>query len=139
MSQDSWPSRYLVDYEVEFVGKRSSNLNIIGKVSNRHTKLESRRSRVGGQPLLNNNVERAGKRKGLDSKDGCGRKRFDAAGQNFFLLGRLNVTVERLRFTFTPNGKREFVPCDQVFPLTIVVNRLLLQLKILVASRQSYT
>ena len=29
---------------------------------------------------------------------------------------------------FTPNGKREFVPRDQVFPL-IVVNCLLLQLK----------
>ena len=24
--------------------------------------------------------------------------------------------IERLRFTFTPNGKREFVPRDQVFP-----------------------
>ena len=35
--------------------------------------------------------------------------------------------LERLRFTFTPNGKREFVPRDQVFPL-IVVNCLLLQL-----------
>ena len=36
--------------------------------------------------------------------------------------------IERLRFTFTPNGKREFVPREQVFPL-IVVNYLLLQLK----------
>ena len=36
--------------------------------------------------------------------------------------------IQRLRFTFTPNGKREFVPRDQVFPL-IVVNCLLLQLK----------
>ena len=35
---------------------------------------------------------------------------------------------QRLRFTFTPNGKREFVLRDQVFPL-IVVNCLLLQLK----------
>ena len=62
MSQDSWPSRYLVDYEVEFVGKRSaSNLNIIDEVSNRHTKRESRRSRVVGQPLLNNNFGNAGK------------------------------------------------------------------------------
>ena len=26
---------------------------------------------------------------------------------------------ERLRFTFTPNGKREFVPRDQVSPLTV--------------------
>ena len=25
-------------------------------------------------------------------------------------------TLERLRFTFTPNGKREFVPGDQDFP-----------------------
>ena len=128
MSQDSWPSRYLVDYEVEFVGKRSSNMNIIGEVSNRHTKRESRPSRVVGQPLLNNNVGRAGKWKGLDGKVVCGRKRFDAAGQNLFLLGRLNVTVERLRFTFTSYGKREFVPRDQVFPL-IVVNCLLLRLK----------
>ena len=38
------------------------------------------------------------------------------------------ATLERLRFTFTPNGKREFVPRDQVFPL-IVINCLLLQLK----------
>ena len=28
-----------------------------------------------------------------------------------------SVIIERLRFTFTPNGKREFVPRDQVFPL----------------------
>ena len=104
MSQDSWPSRYLVDYEVEFVGKRSSNLNIIGEVSNHHTKHESRPSRVVGQPLLNNNVGRVGKRKGLDGKVVCGQKRFDAAAQNLFLLGRLNVTVKRLRFTFTPYG-----------------------------------
>ena len=38
------------------------------------------------------------------------------------------AVIERLRFTFTLNGKREFVPRDQVFPL-IVVNCLLLQLK----------
>ena len=36
--------------------------------------------------------------------------------------------LERLRFTFTPNGKREFVPRGQIFPL-IVVNCLLLQPK----------
>ena len=30
------------------------------------------------------------------------------------------MTLERLRFTFTPNGKREFVPRDQVFPLFFV-------------------
>ena len=39
-----------------------------------------------------------------------------------------NKIIERLRFTFTPNGKREFVPRNQVFPL-IVVHCLLLQLK----------
>ena len=33
----------------------------------------------------------------------------------------VNVTlIERLRFTFPPNGKREFVPRDQVFPLIVV-------------------
>ena len=36
--------------------------------------------------------------------------------------------LERLRFTFTTNGKRESVPRDQVFPL-IVDKCLLLQLK----------
>ena len=30
---------------------------------------------------------------------------------------RLDVLLERLRFTFTPNGKLDFVPRDQVFPL----------------------
>ena len=34
--------------------------------------------------------------------------------------------LERLRFTFTPNGKREFVPRDQVFPLFFVYCLLLL-------------
>ena len=29
------------------------------------------------------------------------------------------ITLERLRFTFTPNGRREFVPRDQVLPLFI--------------------
>ena len=38
------------------------------------------------------------------------------------------VVNREIRFTFTPNGKREFVPRDQVFPL-IVVNCLLIQLK----------
>ena len=28
--------------------------------------------------------------------------------------------LEGLRFTFTPNGKREFVPGDQVFPSIVV-------------------
>ena len=27
-----------------------------------------------------------------------------------------NDTLQRLRLTFTPNGKREFAPRDQVFP-----------------------
>ena len=34
--------------------------------------------------------------------------------------------IERLSFTFTPNGKREFVPRDQVFPLFFVYCLLLL-------------
>ena len=34
--------------------------------------------------------------------------------------------IERLRFTFTPNGKREFVPRDQVSPLFFVYRLLLL-------------
>ena len=39
-----------------------------------------------------------------------------------------NVKLERLRVRFSPNGKREVVPHDQVFPL-IVVNCLLFLLK----------
>ena len=35
-------------------------------------------------------------------------------------------TLGRLRFTFTPNRKREFVPRDQVFPLFFVYSLLLL-------------
>ena len=38
------------------------------------------------------------------------------------------VVNREIRSTFTPNGKREFIPRDQVFPL-IIVNCLLLQLK----------
>ena len=34
--------------------------------------------------------------------------------------GVVNKLLERLRFTFTPNRKREFVPRDQVFPLVFV-------------------
>ena len=34
--------------------------------------------------------------------------------------------VERLRFSSTPNGRREFVPRDQVFPLFFVHSLLLL-------------
>ena len=30
-----------------------------------------------------------------------------------------NIKIERLRFTFTPNDKREFVPRDLVFPLIV--------------------
>ena len=33
---------------------------------------------------------------------------------------RIIERLERLRFTFTPNGKREFVPRDEVFPLIVV-------------------
>ena len=39
------------------------------------------------------------------------------------------MTIERLRFTFTPNGKRKFVPRDQVSSLTVAYC-LLLPLKI---------
>ena len=38
--------------------------------------------------------------------------------------------MERLRFTFTPNGRREFVPRDKVFPLFSVNSLLLLHKKI---------
>ena len=41
----------------------------------------------------------------------------------YFLVAILQI--ERLRFTDTPNRKREFVPRDEVFPL-IVVHCLLL-------------
>jgi len=37
-----------------------------------------------------------------------------------FLLGADFPPIERLRFMFTPNGKREPVPPDQVFPLIVV-------------------
>ena len=37
--------------------------------------------------------------------------------------------VKRLRFTFTPNGKREIVPRDQVFPLIVGYFLVLLLLK----------
>ena len=36
------------------------------------------------------------------------------------------VITERLRFTFAPNGRREFLPRDQVFPLLSVYSLLLL-------------
>ena len=55
------------------------------------------------------------------------------------LQGEVEVYwLDRLRFTFTPNGKREFVPRDQVFPL-IVANCLLLQLTNKKFSRQFYS
>ena len=38
----------------------------------------------------------------------------------FYLITVFAKIIERLRFTFTPNGKREFVPRDQVFPLFFV-------------------
>ena len=36
------------------------------------------------------------------------------------------IIIERLRFTFTPNGRREFVTRDQVYPLFSVYSLLLL-------------
>ena len=36
------------------------------------------------------------------------------------------IIIERLRFTFTPNGRREFVTRDQAFPLLSVYSLLLL-------------
>ena len=53
-------------------------------------------------------------------------------------LGVWQVILDRLRFTFTPNGEREFVPRDQVFPL-IVANCLLLQLTNKKFSRRFYS
>ena len=37
-----------------------------------------------------------------------------------------NKRIERVKFTCTPNGKPEFVPRDQVFPLVVVYCLLLL-------------
>ena len=42
-------------------------------------------------------------------------REFSRQAGNEVLL-RHHSLMERLRFTFTPNGKREFVPRDQVFP-----------------------
>ena len=36
---------------------------------------------------------------------------------SYFRVNWLHLSLERLRFTFTPNGRRDFVPRDQVFPL----------------------
>ena len=41
-------------------------------------------------------------------------------------LTRFLCIIERLRFTFTSNGRREFVPRDQVFALFSVYSLLLL-------------
>ena len=41
-------------------------------------------------------------------------------------ITELCVVIERLRFSSTPNGRREFVPRDQVFPLFFVHSLLLL-------------
>ena len=46
----------------------------------------------------------------------------------FTVVDSSMLMIERLRYTFTPNGKREFVPRDQVSPL-IVLYCLLLLLK----------
>ena len=45
-----------------------------------------------------------------------------------FQVSKVNciLVLEGLRFTFTPNGKREFLPRDQVFPLIAVYCLLLL-------------
>ena len=43
-----------------------------------------------------------------------------------FTVCGLKVSTERLRFAFTPNGKRGFVPRDQVFPLFFVYCLMLL-------------
>ena len=43
-----------------------------------------------------------------------------------FAVWRKRDSKERLRFTFTPNGKREFAQRDQVFPLFFVYRLLLL-------------
>ena len=43
-----------------------------------------------------------------------------------FLVSELKKILERLRFTFTPNCKRELAPRDQVFPLFFVQRLLLL-------------
>ena len=44
----------------------------------------------------------------------------------FYFFSSCFIIIERLRFTFTPNGKVEFVACDQVFPLFSVYSLLLL-------------
>ena len=44
-------------------------------------------------------------------------------------VGKLITALERLRFTFTLNGKRGFVPHDQVFPLIVVYCLILLHKK----------
>ena len=49
--------------------------------------------------------------------------------QNGFYPSALKIplTLERLRFMFTPNSRSELVPCDQVFPLFSLYSLLLLQ------------
>ena len=41
----------------------------------------------------------------------------------------IGTPLERLRLAFTPNGRHEFVPRDQVFPLLSVYSLLLLHEK----------
>ena len=41
-------------------------------------------------------------------------------------MGSWFIILERLIFTFTPNGRREFVPRDQVFALFSLSSSLLL-------------
>ena len=62
-----------------------------------------------------------------DQKSGFG---FAERNAKSVLRSKIRFWIHRkertLRFTLTPNGKREFVPRDQVFPLFFVYRLLLL-------------
>ena len=68
--------------------------------------------------------------KTVENSEKYGRHQIEVqdALKKFGCLGGFPGALERLRFKFTLNGKREFVPRDQVFAF-IAVNYLLLQLK----------
>ena len=68
------------------------------------------------------------KNSGNSEKYGRHQIEVQYALKKFGCLGGFPGALERLRFKFTLNGKREFVPRDQVFAF-IAVNYLLLQLK----------
>ena len=51
----------------------------------------------------------------INNSNSCSNKTYTTKKGNLCAVGKR--TTERLRFTFTANGKREFVPRDQVFPL----------------------